>query len=204
MCLYSAHTPLTTLCTVLTVLHYQIRVLLMNVIEPVEASMSITLNGTRGESGELPITLWVNTHKYKQKTERISWLEVSGSMNDEKHVDRYQKSPGEKIYTSLLTVSADLGHLTSVGLVWRVELVWSSWLRRVRNIMTWDGSDQPTELSVWRICIKSGEKQEKWANDKTPLIIPRYVITVFLSCFQVQNIPKSRYLLVKQNKAACL
>ncbi|XP_056595233.1 hepatic triacylglycerol lipase [Triplophysa dalaica] len=112
------------------VLHYQIRVLLMNVIETVEASVSITLNGTRGESGELPITL-------------------------------YQKSSGEKIYTSLLTVSADLGHLTSIRLVWRVELVWSSWLRRVRNIMTWNGSDQPTELSVWRICIKSGEKQEK-------------------------------------------
>ncbi|KAI7811683.1 hepatic triacylglycerol lipase-like isoform X2 [Triplophysa rosa] len=112
------------------VLHYQIRVLLMNVIEPVEASVSITLNGTGGESGELPITL-------------------------------YQESSGEKIYTSLLTVSADLGHLTSVGLVWRGELVWSSWLRRVRNIMTWNEPDQRAELSVWRICIKSGEKQEK-------------------------------------------
>ncbi|KAA0724766.1 Hepatic triacylglycerol lipase [Triplophysa tibetana] len=132
------------------VLHYQIRVLLMNVIEPVEASVSITVNGTRGESGELPITL-----KLKESDD------VSGSMNDEKHVDRYQKSSGEKIYTSLLTVGADLGHLTSVGLVWRGELVWSSWLRRVRNIMAWNGSDQPTELSVWRICIKSGEKQEK-------------------------------------------
>lgn len=80
---------------------------------------------------------------------------------NEKHVDRYQESSGEKIYTSLLTVSADLGHLTSVGLVWRGELVWSSWLRRVRNIMTWIGSDQHAELSVWRIRVKSGEKQDK-------------------------------------------
>lgn len=56
MCLYSV--ALTRpLCSLLTVLHYQIRVLLTNVIEPVEASVSITLNGTEGESGELPITL---------------------------------------------------------------------------------------------------------------------------------------------------
>ncbi|RXN34693.1 ATP-dependent RNA helicase TDRD12 [Labeo rohita] len=39
------------------VFHYQIRVLLKNLIEPVEASLSVTLNGTGGESPELPIIL---------------------------------------------------------------------------------------------------------------------------------------------------
>lgn len=114
--------------------------------------------------------------------------EVSGSMNDEKHVDRYLDGSGEKIFTSLLTVSTDVGHLTSVGLVWRGELVWSSWLRQVRNIVTWGGSDQHAELSVRRIRIKSGEKQEKWENDKTTLITPRF--TVLFSKYL--NIPTSR------------
>nr|XP_055049185.1 hepatic triacylglycerol lipase [Misgurnus anguillicaudatus] len=112
------------------VLHYQIRVLLRNLIDPDKVSVSISINGTKGESGELPIIL-------------------------------HQESSGKKIYTSLATVGTDLGQLMSVRLVWQGDLVWSSWLRRVRNIMSWSGSDQRDELSVWRISIKSGEKQEK-------------------------------------------
>ncbi|XP_051975390.1 hepatic triacylglycerol lipase [Xyrauchen texanus] len=112
------------------VFHYQLRVLLLNVIEPVEASVTVSLNGTRGERTHLPTVL-------------------------------YQESAGEKSFTSLITVDTDVGHLTSITLVWRGELVWSSWLRRVRNIMSWTGPDHSLELSVWRIRIKSGETQEK-------------------------------------------
>ncbi|XP_042571786.1 hepatic triacylglycerol lipase isoform X2 [Cyprinus carpio] len=112
------------------VFHYQIKVLLKNLIEPVEASLSVSLNGTGGESPLLPIIL-------------------------------HQESGGLKSFTSLLVVSSDLGQLSSVRLVWKGELVWSSWMRRVRNIMSWNGSDQGVELSVWRILIKSGENQEK-------------------------------------------
>ncbi|XP_051547848.1 hepatic triacylglycerol lipase-like isoform X2 [Myxocyprinus asiaticus] len=112
------------------VFHYQLRVLLLNVIEPVEASVTVSLNGTTGESTDLTTVL-------------------------------YQESSGEKSFTSLITVDTDVGHLTSIRLVWRGELVWSSWLRRVRNIMSWTGPYQVPELSVWRIRIKSGETQEK-------------------------------------------
>ncbi|XP_067293358.1 hepatic triacylglycerol lipase [Pseudorasbora parva] len=112
------------------VFHYQIRVHLMNLLEPVEAALSISLNGTRGETQNIPITL-------------------------------YQDSSSPKAFTSLAAVAADLGHLTSIRLVWKGELVWSNWLRRVRNIMSWNGPDQDLELSVWRIRIKSGESQEK-------------------------------------------
>ncbi|XP_051716172.1 hepatic triacylglycerol lipase isoform X1 [Ctenopharyngodon idella] len=112
------------------VFHYQIRVLLMNLMEPVEASLSVSLNGTRGEIRDVPVTL-------------------------------YQDSSSQKAFTSLAAVAADLGHLISIRLVWKGELVWSSWLRRVRNIMSWNGSDQDVELSVWRIRIKSGESKEK-------------------------------------------
>ncbi|XP_052400466.1 hepatic triacylglycerol lipase-like isoform X1 [Carassius gibelio] len=111
------------------VFHYQIKVLLKNLIQPVEASLSLLLKGTGGESPQLPIIL-------------------------------HQESGGLKSFTSLLVVSSDLGQLSSVRLVWKDELVWSSWMRRVRNIMSWNGSDQDVELSVWRILIKSGEKQE--------------------------------------------
>ncbi|XP_059392034.1 hepatic triacylglycerol lipase-like isoform X2 [Carassius carassius] len=112
------------------VFHYQIRVLLKNLIEPLEASLSVTLHGIGGESPELPINL-------------------------------HQESGALKSFSSLLAVASDLGRLRSVRLVWKGDLVWSSWMRRVRNIMSWNSSDRDPELSVWRICIKSGESQDK-------------------------------------------
>ncbi|XP_039520111.1 hepatic triacylglycerol lipase isoform X1 [Pimephales promelas] len=112
------------------VFHYQIRVQLTNLMEPVETSLLVSLNGTRGLARDLPLSL-------------------------------YQERNRPKAFTSLAAVAADLGHLTSIRLVWKGELVWSNWLRRVRNIMSWNGPDQDLELSVWRIRIKSGESQEK-------------------------------------------
>ncbi|XP_016375787.1 hepatic triacylglycerol lipase-like, partial [Sinocyclocheilus rhinocerous] len=100
-----------------------------NLIEPLEASLSVTLSGTGGESPELPIIL-------------------------------HQESGALKSFSSLLAVASDLGRLRSVRLVWKGDLVWSSWMRRVRNILSWNSSDQDQEISVWRICIKSGESQE--------------------------------------------
>ncbi|XP_043084255.1 hepatic triacylglycerol lipase isoform X2 [Puntigrus tetrazona] len=113
------------------VFHYQIRVLLKNLIEPLESSLFVTLNGSGGESPELPIKL-------------------------------QQESGALKSFSSLLAVDSDLGQLRSVRLVWKGDLVWPSWMRSVRNIMNWNSSDRDTELSVWRIRIKSGETQEKW------------------------------------------
>ncbi|KAL0154369.1 hypothetical protein M9458_050335, partial [Cirrhinus mrigala] len=72
----------------------------------------------------------------------------------------HQESTGLKSFSSLLAVASDLGQLSSVRLLWKGELVWSNWMRRVRNIMSWNGSDRDVELSVWRIRIKSGESQE--------------------------------------------
>lgn len=40
-----------------TVYHYQIKVLVMNVLEQVKASVSIALIGSEGESPYIPITL---------------------------------------------------------------------------------------------------------------------------------------------------
>uniref|UniRef100_A0A672L1B3 Lipase, hepatic b n=1 Tax=Sinocyclocheilus grahami TaxID=75366 RepID=A0A672L1B3_SINGR len=72
----------------------------------------------------------------------------------------HQESGALKSFSSLLAVASDLGRLRSVRLVWKGDLVWSSWMRRVRNILSWNSSDQDLEISVWRICIKSGESQE--------------------------------------------
>uniref|UniRef100_A0A672L759 Lipase, hepatic b n=1 Tax=Sinocyclocheilus grahami TaxID=75366 RepID=A0A672L759_SINGR len=62
-----------------------------------------------------------------------------------------------KSFSSLLAVASDLGRLRSVRLVWKGDLVWSSWMRRVRNILSWNSSDQDLEISVWRIFSVSTE-----------------------------------------------
>ncbi|XP_030631318.1 hepatic triacylglycerol lipase [Chanos chanos] len=112
------------------VYHYQIRVLLSNLIEPVEASISILLTGTKGASQDLPVTL-------------------------------FHEHAGNKSYTSLVTVDSDLGNLTGLKLRWEGEAVWSSWWRRMTNIMSFSGSRQDTELGVQRIRLRAGETQEK-------------------------------------------
>uniref|UniRef100_A0A672L142 Lipase, hepatic b n=1 Tax=Sinocyclocheilus grahami TaxID=75366 RepID=A0A672L142_SINGR len=61
-------------------------------------------------------------------------------------VCRHQESGALKSFSSLLAVASDLGRLRSVRLVWKGDLVWSSWMRRVRNILSWNSSDQDLEI----------------------------------------------------------
>uniref|UniRef100_A0A671PUV8 Lipase, hepatic b n=1 Tax=Sinocyclocheilus anshuiensis TaxID=1608454 RepID=A0A671PUV8_9TELE len=120
-------------------------------VSPLEASLSVTLSGTGGESPELPIIL-------------------------------HQESGALKSFSSLLAVASDLGRLRSVRLVWKGDLVWSSWMRCVRNILSWNSSDQDTELSVWRIFSVSTE----YCLSNTESTRSPHILSCFSNCIHLK------------------
>ncbi|MCI4381961.1 hypothetical protein PGIGA_G00258010 [Pangasianodon gigas] len=122
------------------VYHYQIKVLVMNLIEQVKASVSIALIGSEGESQYIPITLSL-------------------------------EHPENKTYSSLAAVGSWLGELRAVRLRLAGEEAWSSWWRRVTNIMSRSGHSNNTGLTVAKIRLKSGESQEKrWFCGQTAAV----------------------------------
>ncbi|XP_026856750.2 hepatic triacylglycerol lipase [Electrophorus electricus] len=79
-----------------------------------------------------------------------------------------QEHAENKTYSALAAVGLDMGDLQAVRLHWEGEAAWTSWWRRVSSIMSGGSRRHDTELSMWRIRLKSGESQEKiWFCGKT-------------------------------------
>ncbi|KAJ8252408.1 hypothetical protein COCON_G00217200 [Conger conger] len=92
---------------------------------------------------------------------------------------------GNKTYTFLITLDSDIGELLMLRFHWEGSAVWANLWNKMQTIIPWSKMAKAPELTVGKICVKSGETQKKTsfcAQTEEEKHIPPSQEKVFVRC----------------------
>ncbi|XP_017297670.1 hepatic triacylglycerol lipase [Kryptolebias marmoratus] len=124
--------------------HYQFRIQFINQTKRIEPTLTISLTGTKEESGDLTISL-------------TGTKEESGDLT----ITIDEGISGNTTFTFLITLDIDLGELMLLKLRWEGSDLWKNMWNRVQTIFPWGGQESKPQLTLGKISVKAGETQQR-------------------------------------------